>query len=69
MSSGPDRNQAACYIVAVAMMSFVFAICLTQAIRNAIAHDYVYAALMLVLGPLLLLAIIVNARRILRAIP
>jgi hypothetical protein len=47
----------------------VFAICLMQAHRYAIAHDYVYAGLMLVIGPLLLLAIVVNARRILRAIP
>jgi hypothetical protein len=68
-SSGSDRNQAAWYIVAVATMSFVLAILLTLAIRNAIAHDYVYAALMLVIGPLLLLSIIVNARRVLRAIP
>ena len=68
-SSGSDRNQAGWYIVAVATMSFVLAICTMLAIRTALAHDYVYAALMLVVGPLLALAIVVNARRILRAIP
>ena len=69
MSCGSDRNQAAWHIVAVAMMSFLLAMLLMPAIRNAMAHDYVYAALMLVVGPMLLVAIVVNARRILRAIP
>ena len=50
-------------------MSFLLAMLLMPAIRNAMAHDSVYAALLLVVGPLLLVAIIVNARRILRAIP
>lgn len=67
--SGLDRHQAGWYIVALAAMSFVLAICLMLAIRTAIAHDYVYAALTLVVGPLLVLAIVVNARRVLRAIP
>ena len=69
MSSGSDGNRAAWHIVAVVMMSFLLAMLLTPAIRNAMAHDYVYAALMLVVGPMLLLAIVVDARRILRAIP
>lgn len=68
-SSGAGRDQAAWYIVAVAAMSFVLAILLAMSIRSAIAHDHVYAGLMLIIGPLLLLSIIVNARRILRAIP
>jgi hypothetical protein len=61
-SSGSDGNQAAWHIVAVAMMSFLLAMLLMPAVRNAMAHDSVYAALLLVVGPFLLVAIIVNAR-------
>lgn len=69
ISSVSNRTQAAWRIVSVATSSFVLAISLMMAIRNVMAHDYVYAGFMLIVGPIILLAIILNARRILRAIP
>jgi hypothetical protein len=67
MPTEPTMNRTAWSIIAVAAVSFSFGILLMLGVQRLLAQDPVYMLLaVFVLLPLLVVAIFVNTRRILK---
>jgi hypothetical protein len=68
MSSASPRDTAVGGIIAVASMSFLAGIFLMTGVQKLVQHDPIYIGAFLLI-PCLVFAAVLNARRILSAVP
>jgi hypothetical protein len=70
MSHASIRQRVIWTIIALVVLSFTFGILFSNAIQRSMQQDFVYMWLWLLLElPLLFVAVVINTRRILNAIP
>ncbi len=66
--SNATREEVIWRIIAVAGVSFALGILSMLALERSMVHDQVYATGLLLLAPICALGVVINTRRILKAI-
>jgi hypothetical protein len=63
------RDRVIWSIISVASASFALGILFLCAVQRSLAHDETYSRLLFLLIPLCLLSVVVNTRRVIKALP
>ena len=64
-----SRDRAIWTVISVAISSFAVGILLICALQRSLAHDNSYAWLLSFLIPFCLLSVVINTRRVIKALP